>query len=66
MDRKSGKSETNGSVLSAKELMELHERVLKRVRETAPAFSFSPESFIRSSSMLAPDAVPPIFMFSFP
>jgi hypothetical protein len=40
MDRKSGKSETNGSVLSAKELMELHERVLKRVREMTPSEGF--------------------------
>jgi hypothetical protein len=40
MDTKNNKPETNGSVLSAKELLELHERVLKRVREMTPNEGF--------------------------
>src|SRR5438552_4062483 len=36
MDTNTNRPETNGSILSAKELLELHERVLKRVREMTP------------------------------
>jgi len=40
MDAKTNRPETNGSVLSANELLELHERVLKRVREMTPKEGF--------------------------
>ena len=40
MDAKAKKRETNGSVLSAKDLLELHERVLRRVRKMTPKQGF--------------------------
>ncbi len=40
LDTKTNRPETNGSILSAKELLKLHERVLKRVREMTPKEGF--------------------------
>jgi hypothetical protein len=40
MTTKTKRPEANGSVLSRKELLELHERVLKRVRGMAPKEGF--------------------------
>jgi len=52
MDSKTNKPEANGSVLSAKELLELHERVLKRVRGMTPKEGF--QSLI-ASGIYTPD-----------
>ena len=40
METKTKMPETNGSVLSRKELLELHERVVKRVRKMTPKEGF--------------------------
>ena len=40
MPAKTKPPEANGSVLSRKELLELHERVLKRVRKMSPKQGF--------------------------
>jgi hypothetical protein len=46
MRKKTKQLEVNGSVLSRKELLELHERVLKRVRKMSPKEGF--QSLIES------------------
>jgi len=52
MPTKTKKFEANGSVLSRKELLELHERVLARVRKMTPKEGF--QSLI-ASGIYTPD-----------